>query len=384
MLQYLFALLPVAATCGWHFGRKKSDRDIKGGISFTMRRDYFKGLNYLINEQPDKAVDVFIRLLEVDSDTVETHLALGSLFRRRGEVERAIRIHQNIIARPSLAPQHRQQALLELGQDYLRAGVLDRAERLFLELVDVGERNQSSYRFLLNIYQQEKDWLKAVKIAQKLQNLGESMETDIAQYYCELAELHLQQGQQQPALSHLKKAQNCDSVCVRASMLRAQIEFDCKNYKAAITHYKKVIHQDGAYLSEIIDALASCYRQLNAEGDMLAYFRSCLEKRPHISLVLAISAYLQRNQGDRDALKFITSQIQHQPSLVGIKHLVDSFMRKFNFDVSKELSIIGNLLNNLLDDSPSYRCLQCGFASKGLFWLCPSCHKWSTIKPIQA
>src|SRR3990167_1271396 len=156
MLQYLFALLPVAATCGWLLGRQKSNKESSGRVSFKVRRDYFKGLNYLINEQPDKAVDVFIKLLEVDSDTVETHLALGSLFRRRGEVERAIRIHQNIIARPQLSLRDRKEALMALGQDYMSAGLFDRAERIFLEVVEIRAHSEQALKLLLHIYQQDR------------------------------------------------------------------------------------------------------------------------------------------------------------------------------------------------------------------------------------
>lgn len=384
MLQYLFAFLPVAATCGWLVGRKKSNKEILGRVSFTMRRDYFKGLNYLINEQPDKAVDVFIKLLEVDSDTVETHLALGSLFRRRGEVERAIRIHQNIIARPNLATHHRLQALSELGQDYLRAGVLDRAERLFLELIELGERNQSSYRFLLNIYQQEKDWIKAIEIAQKLQGLGEPMGVVIAHYYCEIAEQLLEKGEVSSAQFQLKKAQNYNSACARASLLRAQIECSEKNYKAAIQSYQKLINQDPEFLMEAIDPLINCYCQLDAEDKMLVYFHDCLAKYSHISLILAIAGYLQRSQSYEHALEFFTAQVRQKPSLAGLKHLVNSYQKDSHADTQQKFTVIADLIHELLLDTPNYRCVQCGFSSKSLFWLCPSCHKWETIKPIQS
>lgn len=386
MLQYLFGLLPVAASCGWWMGRRRYDKESirHGGVPFKMRRDYFKGLNYLINEQPDKAVDVFIKLLEVDSDTVETHLALGSLFRRRGEVERAIRIHQNIIARPDLATQHRLQALSELGQDYLRAGVLDRAERLFLELVELGERNQSSYRFLLNIYQQEKDWVKAIEIAQKLQGLGESMGVIIAHYHCEIAEQALDQGNASSAHLNLKKAQTYHSSCVRASLIRAKIEFNDQNYKAAIQNYQKIINQDPEFLIEMINPLINCYRALGEEDKMLTYFRDCLARYPHLSLVLAISGYLQRSQSYEHAIEFIAEQVRQKPSLAGVKCLVGSYLKEIHpRGETDKFAVIDQLLDQLLVDVPHYRCGQCGFSSKSLFWLCPSCHKWETIKPIQ-
>lgn len=384
MLQYLFGLLPVAAACGWYFGKVKSKNDSAARISFKMRRDYFKGLNYLINEQPDKAVDVFIKLLEVDSDTVETHLALGSLFRRRGEVERAIRIHQNIIARPNLAPGHRLQALSELGQDYLGAGVLDRAERLFLEIIDLGEQSQSSYRFLLHIYQLEKDWKKAIKISQNLQNLGEPMGLDIAHYYCEIAEAMLSESKHSEAQVQLKKAQSYQSSCARVSMIWAQLEYDNGNYKGAIHYFRKLASQDAAYLSEALPVLIDCYQKLQQEEKMVEFLRGCLLKQPCMSLVLAIADHLQKTADAVNATDFMVQQIDKQPTLWGLKHLVERYIGQVDYSDRERFSRVYNLLERLLLDQPIYRCVQCGFSSKSLFWLCPSCHHWSTVKPIQA
>ena len=379
MLQYLFALLPVAATCGWYMGSKKSDSNTKRRSPFKMRHDYFKGLNYLINEQPDKAVDVFIKLLEVDGDTVETHLALGNLFRRRGEVERATRIHQNIIARPNLAAQHRLQALSELGQDYLKAGVLDRAERLFVELIELGQSDLSSYQFLLTIYQQEKDWVKAIDIARKTQGLGKPMGLVIAQYCCELAEQYLEQGNLQQVQLFLKKAQSYHFACIRAHLIRARLEVEQGNDKNAIHYYKKVIHQELIFLPEFIDSMIACYQRLNAEDEMFAYFSDCLKKHSHVALVLAIADYLRKKSGNSAAIEFVASEMQRSPSPSGLKYLVSNYLK----DSGDQLGLVSELIEKLLDKQVVYRCMQCGFPSKRLFWLCPSCHQWETIKPVQ-
>ena len=161
--EYLFGLvvilLPVAALSGWYYGRKDARERINSPAGVPgMSQDYFKGLNYLLNDRPDKAIEVFIKVLEVESETVETHLALGNLFRRRGEVDRAIRIHQNLVARPSLDKEQRALALLELGIDYMRSGLLDRAETLFKELIQTGMYERQVLRHLVDIYQQEQDW----------------------------------------------------------------------------------------------------------------------------------------------------------------------------------------------------------------------------------
>jgi len=170
MLNLLWLLLPVAAASGWWVARH-TELVSQARKKSSLTSDYFKGLNYLVNEQPDKAIEVFIRVVEVDSETIETHLALGSLFRRRGEVDRAIRIHQNLIARPSLNREQRTQALLELGQDYMNAGLLDRAESLFLELVELDAHTVRALQLLADIYEQEKDWQACLDIVEQLSPL---------------------------------------------------------------------------------------------------------------------------------------------------------------------------------------------------------------------
>jgi len=220
MLEWLFFLLPIAALSGWlaaraHYKKKYRPQDLK------ITPEYFKGLNYLLNEQPDKAIDVFIRLLEVNSETVETHLALANLFRRRGETDRAIRIHQNLIARPTLNSSQRIQALVELGLDYMNAGVLDRAEQLFLELLQQSSPPEQAIKQLLRIYQQEKHWDKAIEMAKRLQpNKNNDIGILIAQFYCELAEQKFDSNPTSIA-QILKQAHAYDPNCVRASLLEA-------------------------------------------------------------------------------------------------------------------------------------------------------------------
>ena len=181
------ALLPVAALSGWLAARRS--QNVGPSVSTGgLRSNYFRGINYLLNEQPDKAIEAFIRVLEVDSETVETHLALGNLYRRRGEVDRAIRIHQNIIARPTLRADQRNEALLELGNDYMRAGLLDRAENLFRELCDTDGYTVPALRQIIDLYQQEKDWDQAIVCARRLAGVsGEPLGRVIAHYYCEQA-----------------------------------------------------------------------------------------------------------------------------------------------------------------------------------------------------
>ncbi len=383
LMQLTVLLLPVAATCGWFAGNRRHPHKPVAKDMVSLRRDYFRGLNYLINQQPDKAVDVFIKLLEVDSDTVETHLALGNLFRQRGEVDRAIRIHQNLIARPQLDRHHRMQALSALGQDYLRAGVLDRAERLFLELVEYGEEKEHSLQYLLHIYQQEKDWYKAIDTAKSLEAISdEPMQPIIAQYYCELAEQAQSYGRLSEAYQHLKRAQSIDKKCVRASLIRGKLDYKEGRYRDAINSYKKVKDQDPDYLSEIIPEMGKCYQEISAENKFIDYLRNALEQYPRISIVLALADYLQRHHDEGVAIEFLVSQFKKNPSLRCLSHLVGIYQSNSVGDTKEKLSMLQNFILLLLAERPVYQCSHCGYSGKTLFWHCPSCHHWRCVKPI--
>ncbi len=381
LTDLLLLLLPIAAASGWMMANQRGDEATTQ--QHKVPKDYFVGLNFLLNEQPDRAVDIFIKMLEVDSDTVETHLALGSLFRRRGEVDRAIRIHQNLIARPHLNKQQKIQALLALGQDYMRAGVLDRAERIFLEVVESGEEFSPSLRYLLDIYQQEKAWLRAIEIAEKLEvKVGESMKVNIAHYYCELATVEVSISNAEQAKKYLRKAIAINKDCVRASLIYGDIELTDKHYKAALKFYKQIEEQDPDYLTESIAAIATCYEHLGQQGELLKYLKECLHKYPRITLVLLLAQQLQRHDDLVPALEIITTYLKTHPSIRGLQYLIKLQMQKTENQNQDNLKILNELAKAILANKPNYRCEKCGFEAKKLDWLCPRCRTWNTIKPI--
>lgn len=383
MFQLLLLLLPIAAASGWLAGfRHQKTQSNANNATSIIPADYFVGLNYLINEQPDKAVDIFIKLLEVNSDTVETHLALGNLFRKRGEVDRAIRIHQNLIARPQLAKKQRVQALSELAKDYLSAGVLDRAERLFLELIETGEEIDQSYNYLLSIYQKQKDWKQAISIAQKLKLNSNVSNASLAHYYCELAEQTYQQGKLEETRAYIKLALGKDKNCVRASIITGKIAIDSGDFKQAIRAYKHIQDQDPDFISEVVAPLAECHHKLELHSDFIAYLQNCLEKYPRISLVLALSEYVRKWHGDHAAIEFISEQTHRCLSLRGVEHLIDLYLNNADNETKNKLVLLRGFICKLLKNKPVYRCISCGFAGKQLYWQCPSCKRWGVVKPI--
>ena len=381
-IEILFLLLPVAALSGWWLGRRNRAVRRDDGC-LEMPSEYIKGLNYILNEQQDKAIDLFIQMLDVNSETVETHLALGSLFRRRGEVDRAIRIHQNLIARPTLNKSQRALALFELGQDYMRAGLLDRAESLFGELVDSAPHSEAALQHLIEIYQQEKDWGDAVKVAHRLEQLaGQNLAFMVAQFYCEQAEQALRQGEPSRALKLLRRAMNEDRQCVRASIMEGDIERSAGNYRAALKAYQRIEQQDPEYLSEVIQPMLECYKALQRKDEAIDYFKTLLNKYVGISCMLVLADLIEERDGEQAATEFITGFLKQRPSVRGMDRLIELNMGQASESVRDKLHVLKEVTDQILTNKSVYICQHCGFSGKSLHWQCPSCKHWNTIRPI--
>lgn len=376
-------LLPAAAYSGWWIARRHDvSKSNKQGNQLS--REYVVGLNYLLNEQPDKAVDLFIKLLEVDSDTVETHLALGSLFRRRGEVDRAIRIHQNLIARPQLSLIQRKESLMALGQDYMSAGVFDRAERIFLEVLELsGTHETSSLQGLLAIYQQEKSWEKALEILKKIElSTGNSLEAQAAHYYCEMSQDAMKLGAYDKAHALAKQAFTIDKQSVRSSLILASLEMKDGRFKQAIRSLKQVPEQDHAFLSEIINPLLQCYRELDAVDECVDYLEHLLESHPRSCVIFVIGDYLRQEKSEDLAIDFVSSALNRYPSIRGLNRLIYWHLESAHGKVRDKLQMLYGITSKFLENKPIYRCGHCGFSGKLLHWHCPSCKQWGRTKPI--
>ncbi|MGD8742665.1 MAG: lipopolysaccharide assembly protein LapB, partial [Granulosicoccaceae bacterium] len=354
MLELLFLLLPVAAITGWYFGRR--ERSAPRASTTNLASDYFRGLNYLLNEEPDKAIEVFIQMVEVDNETVETHLALGNLFRRRGEVDRAIRIHQNIIARPVLSHQQRSLALYELGQDYMSAGLLDRAENLFGELVETGDYRVQALSRLLEIYEQEKDWQKAVSAATHLQQItGKPANKVVAQYYCELAEEAVLNADDKAAIRLLKKAHNVEKDCLRATLIEADIAMTARQWARAIKQLQ-VITADDFQIPEVLDKLELCYRSLGRLDEFLAYLEKLQANPDNIEAMLRYSAILHEQSGQRTAIDYIISQMKQRPSVRGLERLIKYHLENTEGQARNNMQILYDLINALMVKRFGYKC----------------------------
>lgn len=390
----VFLLLFVAIGIGWWLGRRSvqlSTTDLPG--------QYYKGLNYLLDGRPDGAVDAFINALEVNSETLETHIALGNLLRKRGEVDRAIRIHQNLLARPSLPRQQVHQAHLELARDYISAGLFDRAERLLLDLVkDSPEQRRASQRHLLEIFQSQREWANAIEVATELlprkSLLGQTgpaprganrqpVAVALAHYHCELAAELLKHGSVQGARKELQQALLHDRLCVRASLMLGELECQAGNYRQAIKALRKVGQQDPDYIPETIPTLQEAYRELGEERTLREYLEECLQANPAAPLVLAVADDIRDSSGVEASATFLSEQLAKYPSLRGLSRLIALQMGNTEGQIRDNLSLLARLVERLLAERPTYRCSHCGFAGRQLHWFCPGCKHWGTVKSIR-
>ena len=379
----LVVAISLSVVLGWYLGRRKY-RKADGRQENRFSNRYFRGLNYLLNEQPDKAIEVFLQLAEVNQDTVETHFALGNLFRRRGEVDRAIRFHQNIIAKPTLTERQRTRALLELGDDYMRAGLLDRAERLFSELVERDAHTPAALQHLLSIYQQEQDWNKAIDIAKRLaqQDRG-NMGAMMAHFCCELAEEAASTGQIDDAIGHLRQARRHNKSCVRARFIEARLREQQQDYGAAITAYKSALDLDKDYLPEILNPLLRCMQAEGQDDDIEGMLLEYANSYDGVSPILALAQAIEGKYSREKAIEFLVEKLQQRPTVRGLEYLINMNASGQISDDDKNLSILRDLSRKLLINQPIYRCEHCGFSGQQHHWQCPSCKFWESTKRIR-
>jgi len=380
MLEILWLLLPVAAASGW-WAAMRSVRNRNSHTRQETNPVYFRGLNHLLNEEPDKAIDVFVEMLEVDSDTVETHLALGNLFRKRGEVERAIRLHQNLIARPALTREQRGQALLELGQDYMRAGLYDRAENLFMELKQGNMHVVQALRNLITIYQQERDWDACLEMAAALEKqTGGSRALERSHYYCELALQARRRGQNAEAQRCLKQALAANRRCVRANHLMARFAAEQGDMAGALQLLRTAVEQEPEYLPEVLPEIVEGYKSQGDLRQLRTFLEEMASRYPNRGTELHLAELIRQQEGDNAASDYLADYIGRTPSMAGLIRLVELQCSNPGLRDEHLLHNVRNHLHRLIAERVNYQCSKCGFQAKTMHWQCPSCRSWSSIK----
>ncbi len=377
----LFLLLPVAAASGWLAARKKYNASSNSYID-NVAPEYYKGLRYIINEQPDKAIEVFLKLLEVDSETVEVHLALGNLFRRRGEVDRAIRIHQNLIARPTLSSEQRSQALVELGVDYLRSGLLDRAETLFEGLLTTSYKGRAA-RYLVQIYEDEKDWDRAIECGRIWQqDSSRILNKRIAHYYATKAEEKLEKKDYKSARDLIKQALKEDPDSAHASMVEGRLEMEEGNFKLAVKAFKRISKQAPEFVSEVLNPMKICYREMGKDEKFLTYLHKLPTSQAGVNQIIELSEFIETNEGIDNTIRFLVDKAEEVPSVRMLDRLVDLSLLSDDETYKKKLECFKRLTEKLVETKIAYQCHHCGYRARSIYWQCPACRKWDTVKPI--
>ncbi|CAO96666.1 lipopolysaccharide assembly protein LapB [Erwinia tasmaniensis] len=384
MLELLFLLLPVAAAYGWYMGRRSAQQN-KQQEANRLSRDYVAGVNFLLSNQQDKAVDLFLDMLKEDSGTVEAHLTLGNLFRSRGEVDRAIRIHQALMESASLTYDQRLLAVQQLGRDYMAAGFYDRAEQMFGQLVDETDFRVGALQQLLIIHQATSDWLNAIETAERLVKLGKDrLKMEIAHFYCELALQAMGSDDLERAMGLLKKGESADKNSARVSIMMGRIYMAKAEYAKAVQHLQRVIEQDKQLVSETLEMLECCYQHLHGSPEWVSYLERCVEEDTGAAAELYLADIIDRQQGAEAAQTYITRQLQGHPTMRVFHRLMDFNLQEAEDGRAKEsLVVLRDMVGEQIRTKPRYRCHKCGFTAHALYWHCPSCRAWSSVKPIR-
>jgi lipopolysaccharide biosynthesis regulator YciM len=385
-LWWLLAL-PFFFGLGWLAARIDLQHLLRE--SRALPRSYFKGLNFLLNEQPDKAIEAFLEAAKIDPETIELHFALGSLFRRRGETDRAIRVHKHLIERDAslsqLSDEQRLHALSELGQDYLKAGLLDRAEDIFLKLRGTA-RDEEALRHLLEIYQQEKEWEKAIAIATAMPGHAEHLwQKQIAEFHCELAAADLLNGRHDEARRRLEAALAANRKCVRANLMLGELETkvgsgsDARN--AAIAVWQRIEQQNPVFLALAAEKLMTAYRELGREETGLLLLRGYLERHPSLDLLDAVFQAELATHGAEAAYACVRDELRRNPTLLGLDKLLEAQVMLAPVERRADLELLKNIIHAHTRRVARYRCDDCGFKARQFHWRCPACGGWESFPP---
>jgi lipopolysaccharide assembly protein B len=375
--------LLLGAALFFAFGWIAARIDIKHLMSESrsLPDSYFRGLNFLLNDKPDKAIEAFIEVSKTDTQTAELQFALGGLFRRRGEVDRAIRMHQSLVERPDISEEAKTQALFELAQDYLKAGLLDRAEALFLDLRATAYGRQS-LRYLLDIYMQEKEWAKAIDISKELEvSTSLDLQMEIANYYCEIAIGDYTHSRLASACTNLESALAANRKCVRANILKGEWDAKAGDHEGAIAAWIQIESQSPAHLCLVAEALLNSYQALGRTAEGLQLLRGFQDRYPALDMLNVLFQATLEAEGVEAAYRVVRDDLRRNPSMLGLDKMLEAQLIEAPPERRNDLQLIKSLVNAHVSRLARYQCKSCGFKARHFYWHCPACGGWETYPP---
>lgn len=391
MLELLFLLLPIATLYGWYMGQRSAKKD-QETVNNKFSRDYVTGLNFLLSNQQEKAVDLFLSMLQKQEaehqispqSQFEAELTLGNLFRSRGEVDRALRIHQGLENNPNYSFDQKLLAKQQLAKDFMAAGFYDRAENYYITLLDEPEFAVNSLEQLAIIYQKTKEWLKAINVMEKLLKIAPDIDRiSLAHFYCEYA-LGLKNDDKNFVFL-INKALIYQPSCSRASLLLGQYFLEQKDYISALKHFEKILEQDPSYISEVLDKIKHCYEMLGVTEQFELFLIKANRIKHNSSVDLAISEFIEQKDGIEAAQSALYQQVKQHPNLRTFHRFIQYQMNEAEDGRGKDnLTLLHKMVGSHIQKGFHYRCINCGYQSYRLMWQCPSCRQWESIKPLHS
>ncbi|AFU18819.1 lipopolysaccharide assembly protein LapB [Actinobacillus suis] len=392
MLELLFLLLPIAALYGWYMGQRSAKRD-QESVNNKFSRDYVTGLNFLLSNQQEKAVDLFLSMLQkqesenqiTTESQFEAELTLGNLFRSRGEVDRALRIHQALDASPHYSIEQKLLAKQQLAKDFMAAGFYDRAENYYILLLDEPEFAVNSLTQLMVIYQKTKEWKKAINVSEKLLKIEpDTDKVPLAHYYCEYAQT-IKTENVEEHLNALKKALEYSPLCARASILLGDYYLEQYQFKQALVHFEHLVVQDPSYISEVLNKIKACYIALNDLVNYELFLIRANQIKHNSSVDIALTEFIEQKDGITAAHSKLYQQLSQYPNMLTFHRFIHYQINEAEDGRAKDsLVLLHNMVGDRIKKGFQYRCLNCGYQSYRLSWYCPSCRQWEQIKPIHS
>ena len=380
-------LLPVMFGIGWLASRwdLRLENRMDERERMRQQRSTFKGLSLLLNEQPDQAIETLVKIAQLDPETIELHFSLGNLFRRRGETERAIRVHQHLANRDDLKPRDRDHAAYELGRDFLRAGLLDRAEASLIR-VGQGKFAAPAKESLLEMYQIERDWKKAIIAATELETLqGKSHHTEIAQFYCELSQEALLAKDLTGAEHSIQQALHAVPNHTRALILQGDYLMAIEEPAKAIEAWGEVASSHPAYMHLIADRWMLAHTAIGKSEAGLDRLCELLKAQASGELLDLVHKQMMQIRGMQAANAMLSEVMQHSPSLSALSKLAETRLAleqgNGNPEREQELKSILHLLRQRTTSLARYTCGNCGFRARRFYWQCPGCNNWEAYSP---
>ena len=380
---WLIPLFFVAISAGFFMGRRESKRRQRRRMA-SLSKDYVAGINFFLNEEPDKGIEALLNSLDVSEEGLETHLALGKLFRKRVEFDRAAQLHSHLLEHGDYGRPVQEEIQLELAQDYLASGIFDLAEQVLLEMLDQDcQAKDEVCEQLMGLYEQERDWVNAISMGERLLKNRANLAPVLAQFCCEQAETLRRDGDINPARRMLRRALSFDDQCVRASLAEGDLEMAESNWGAAIDAFQRVWTQDSDFFDETLDRLRQCFQHQEKEEDFIQMLADYSAEKPSTTRILLLSETLKERYGDKEAADFIREYMKANPSVRGLNRIIDmSLASTAEGEAREHLDMLKQVSEKLLNDKSLYKCRRCGFETPLMQWRCPSCKRWGTIKPV--